>query len=229
MKPSKRLRLLLSQMPIEAFGDSGHEIQAFQSSFQGTAIEIENVDNTLDDRDFEFRQRFVTSTGATSNHESTKQVATSIVTKKKHIRGDSIADVIQEVAIEVLHEDLVQKGTTDEEVAKETDFEDVVSDEATEQNILGESFSERDSVQMDLLSLTINMEDDAEKNNIEKGVIAGNAIRITMENSSNSDPNHAFENSGAYFHIILKIDGGALGEEIVKDESEDGDDGRVLA
>ncbi|TGO62513.1 hypothetical protein BCON_0019g00490 [Botryotinia convoluta] len=138
MTPSRRFRLLLSQMPREAFGDSEHEIQAFESSLQGIAFKIENVDNALNNTAQDLRQRHISSTDAANNHESTEQVAASIVTKKEGVRGDATGDVIEEIAIEVFHEDLVQKGTADEEVAKETDFEDVVSDEVTEQNNIGE-------------------------------------------------------------------------------------------
>ncbi|KAF7901334.1 hypothetical protein EAF00_003555 [Botryotinia globosa] len=219
MSPSKRLRLLLSQMPIEALGDSEDEIQASQSLLQGAASEIENIELAWNNAAQDILQRHITSTDATKNPETTAQFAASIVAEKERVWSDSTGDVVEEVAIEVSHEDLVQKCTIHEEVAKETDFEDVVSDEVTEQNITSENFSERDSVQVDLLSLDVNMEDNA-----EKGVIAEDATQILMGNSGISDPNHDFENSEAYYHIMLKIDGGAIDEEAVKVESQDDDD-----
>ncbi|TGO35973.1 hypothetical protein BHYA_0139g00200 [Botrytis hyacinthi] len=211
MTPSKRFRLLLSQMPREAFGDSEDEIQASQSLLQGVAFEIENIDLAWNNAAQDRLQRHITSTDATNNHETTEQVAASIVTKKEGVWGDATGDVVEEVAIEVFLEDLVQKGTADEEVAKETDFEDIVLKGATEQDTIGKSFSEKDTVQADLISFSINMEDNAEKNSIEKGVAAENVPQIVMQDFINSDLNHDFENSGAYYHIILKIDGGAVG------------------
>ncbi|THV47743.1 hypothetical protein BGAL_0291g00070 [Botrytis galanthina] len=225
MTPSKRFRLLLSQMAIEAFGDLEDEIQASQSLPQVIAFEVEKVDNAWNNAAQDTLQRHITSTDANNNHETTEQMAASIVTKKEGVWGDATGDLIEEDAIEVFREDLVQKGTTAKQFAKETDFEDFVSDEVTEQNIISESFSERDSVQVDLISLSINMEDDAAKNNIEKGANADDVPEILMENSSNSDPNHDFENSGACYHIILKIDRGAIDEEVVKAESGNDNDG----
>lgn len=219
MTPSKRFRLLLSQLPIEAFGDLEDEIQASQSLPQGIAFQVEKVDNAWNNAAQDTLQRHITSADATNNHEATEHVTARIVTKKEGVWGDATGDLIEEDAIEVFREDLVQKSTTAKKFAKETDLEDVVSDEVTEQNIISESFSERDSVQVDLISLSINMEDDAAKNNIDKGVNAEDVAEILMENSSHSDPNHDFENSGACYHTILKIDRGAIDEEVVKVES----------
>ncbi|TGO09961.1 hypothetical protein BTUL_0149g00400 [Botrytis tulipae] len=224
MTPSKRLRLLLSQMPIEAFGDSEDEIQGSQSLLQGVASEIENIDRALNDAARDTLQRHITSTDAINSHETTEQVAASIFTKKECVWGDSTGEIIEEVALKVSHEDLVQNGTVDEEVAKETDFEDIVVKGATEQDTIDKCFSEEDTVQVDLISLSINMEDNDEKNKIEKGVIAEDATQILMETPGISDPNHDFENSEAYYHIILKIDRGSIDEEVVKVESEDNDD-----
>ncbi|TGO22968.1 hypothetical protein BPAE_0149g00310 [Botrytis paeoniae] len=213
MAPSRKFKHLVMHLPRAAFGDSKLEIQAFEALIQGRATEIENVDDAL-----EVRLRVIDPTDAINNYESAEKVAAIIVTEKESIQGNFKGDIT---------EDLVQKGTADEKAAKKPDCEDIVVEGVTEQNKIGDS-SEGDSVQVDLLLLGINMEDGAEKNNIEKGVIARNAPGILMDNSSNPDPNHAFENSEAYYHIILKIDGGAVGEEVVKDVSEDDNDGTYI-
>ncbi|KAF7936514.1 uncharacterized protein EAE97_007880 [Botrytis byssoidea] len=224
MPPSKRLRLLLSQMPIEAFGDSEDQIQASQSLLQGAAFEIENIDLAWNNAAQDTLQHHITSTDATDNHGTTERVTASIVIKKEGAWGDATGDLIVEVATEVSHEDLVQNGTANEEVAKETDFEDIVVKGATEQDTICKSFSEEDTAQVDLISLSINMEDNTEKNNIEKVVIAEDAAQILMENSDISGLNHDFENSEAYYQIILKMDRGAIDEEVVKAEREDDED-----
>ncbi|TGO66203.1 hypothetical protein BOTNAR_0066g00430 [Botryotinia narcissicola] len=224
MRPSKRLRLLLSQMPIEAFGDSEDEIQASQPLLQGVASEIENVDLAWNNVAQDTLQRHITSAGATDNHETTERVTASIFVKKEGAWGDATGDLIEEVATEVSHENLVQNGTANEEVAKESDFEDIVVKGATEQDTIGKRFSEEDTAQVDLISLSIDLEDNTEKNNIEKGVIAEDAAQILMETSDISGPNHDFENSEAYYHIILKMDRGAIDKEAVKVEREDDED-----
>ncbi|KAF7900674.1 uncharacterized protein EAF01_007976 [Botrytis porri] len=150
-----------------------------------------------------------TTTNATNNYESTEQV---------------------EIAA-IFHEDVVQEDTTDEKAAKKPEFEDTFVKWAIEKDVIGENNSEEDTVhiQMNLLLRDINMEDDAKRNNTEEADIAETTTGIVMDNSSDSDPDQEFEDSGAYYHIRLKIDGGAIDEEVVKVESEDDDDGQFLA
>ncbi|KAF7956940.1 hypothetical protein EAE96_004264 [Botrytis aclada] len=202
MAPSRVFKHLALHMPRAAFGDSELEILAFEALLQGKEIQIENVDSTLDNKALELRQRLITSTDAINNHESTEQIAGGIGTQKEGVRGNTTKDVIEKVTIEVIHKDVAQKGTSDEEAAKKADFEDIISDGISKHN------------------------------NIEEGVIAKNAAGILVDHSGNSDPNHDFENSGAYkdivLDVVLKVDGGAT-REVVKVESENDDDDWVLA
>ncbi|KAF7916605.1 uncharacterized protein EAE98_010614 [Botrytis deweyae] len=224
MTPLGGIRYLIAHAPREALGDSEQEIQesiSFLEAIEWVLVktERERMDRRLNYSAQDIGQRHITSTDATNNHEATEEGTASVVTKKEGVQGN----VTEEVAIEVFHEDLVKKSTADEKVAKKPDCEDIVVDGVTEQSKIG------DSVQADLLLLGMDMEDDAEKNNIEKGVIARNVPGILMNNYNNSDANDDFENSGAYYHIILKMDCGDIDEKVVKAESEDNDDGQALA
>ncbi|TEY62717.1 hypothetical protein BOTCAL_0158g00120 [Botryotinia calthae] len=116
MAPSRRSKYL-ALMPRAAEGDP--------------ELESPGLNNTAQ----EFRQRLITFTNAINNYESTEQVAANIGNEKEGVQSDGIGDTtkkfIEEVVIEVLDENLIQKSIPDEEVAKQANSEEIISKEVT--------------------------------------------------------------------------------------------------